>query len=80
MSETALLQVGGVDAGYGHVGVLRGVDLSVSAGTIVALVGSNGAGKLSPPRFRGHAEKEPNGRRGADGELEQTPVLDFKGH
>ncbi|HTE35294.1 MAG TPA: ABC transporter ATP-binding protein [Reyranella sp.] len=45
MSDTALLQVRGVDAGYGHVGVLRGVDLSVPAGTIVALVGSNGAGK-----------------------------------
>jgi branched-chain amino acid transport system ATP-binding protein len=45
MSDTALLQVRGVDAGYGHVGVLRGVDLSVPVGTIVALVGSNGAGK-----------------------------------
>ncbi len=45
MSEAALLEVGGLDAGYGPVGVLRGVDLSVAAGTIVALVGSNGAGK-----------------------------------
>ena len=45
MSGAGLLQVRGLDAGYGHVGVLRGVDLSVPAGTIVALVGSNGAGK-----------------------------------
>ena len=42
---SALLQVTGLDVGYGHVGVLRGVDLSVEAGTLVALVGSNGAGK-----------------------------------
>jgi branched-chain amino acid transport system ATP-binding protein len=41
----ALLQVSGLEVGYGHVGVLRGVDLAVSEGDIVALVGSNGAGK-----------------------------------
>ena len=42
---SALLQVTGLDVGYGHVGVLRGVDLAVDQGTLVALVGSNGAGK-----------------------------------
>ena len=42
---SALLQVEGLDVGYGHVGVLRGVDLAVEKGTLVALVGSNGAGK-----------------------------------
>jgi branched-chain amino acid transport system ATP-binding protein len=41
----ALLQVSGLDVGYGHVDVLRGVDLEVTRGAIVALVGSNGAGK-----------------------------------
>jgi branched-chain amino acid transport system ATP-binding protein len=42
---SALLEIAGLDVGYGHVGVLRGVELSVEAGTLVALVGSNGAGK-----------------------------------
>lgn len=42
---SALLRVASLDAGYGHVGVLRGVDLTVDKGTLVALVGSNGAGK-----------------------------------
>ena len=45
MSANAVLQVSGLEVGYGHVGVLRGVDLAVSEGDIVALVGSNGAGK-----------------------------------
>ncbi len=42
---TALLQVEGIDVGYGHVGVLEDVSLTVDEGSIVALVGSNGAGK-----------------------------------
>ena len=44
MSET-LLSVRGLRSGYGAVEVLRGVDLDVAAGEIVALLGSNGAGK-----------------------------------
>lgn len=40
-----LLAVRGLRSGYGAVEVLRGVDLDVAAGEIVALLGSNGAGK-----------------------------------
>jgi ABC-type branched-subunit amino acid transport system ATPase component len=40
-----LLQLQGVDAGYGAVQVLRTVDLVVQPGEIVALLGTNGAGK-----------------------------------
>jgi branched-chain amino acid transport system ATP-binding protein len=45
MSGNALLTIEGLRAGYGETEVLRGVDLSVNAGEIVAVLGSNGVGK-----------------------------------
>jgi branched-chain amino acid transport system ATP-binding protein len=43
----ALLDVKGLRAGYGDVPVLRGIDLSIAAGSITALIGANGAGKTT---------------------------------
>jgi branched-chain amino acid transport system ATP-binding protein len=40
-----VLELHGIQAGYGQVPVLRGVSLSVGEGEIVTLIGSNGAGK-----------------------------------
>ena len=40
-----LLEVAGIEAGYGGVPVLTGVDLVVHEGEAVALLGTNGAGK-----------------------------------
>lgn len=42
-----LLRARGLEAGYGDVQVLWGVDLDVPEGAIVSIVGSNGAGKTS---------------------------------
>jgi ABC-type branched-subunit amino acid transport system ATPase component len=42
-----MLEIKGLDAGYGEATVLRGIDLEVGAGQIVALIGANGAGKTT---------------------------------
>ena len=40
-----LLDVSGLNAGYGLVPVLRGIDMSVAPGEVIAVLGANGAGK-----------------------------------
>jgi len=42
-----VLEVRALEAGYGRVQVLWGVDLEVDDGEVVALIGSNGAGKTT---------------------------------
>ena len=42
-----LLRVAGLHAGYGKVGVLHGVDLTVAPGEVLAILGPNGAGKTT---------------------------------
>lgn len=42
-----MLIVEGIQAGYGAIQVLKGVDLEVRTGEIVTLIGANGAGKTT---------------------------------
>jgi branched-chain amino acid transport system ATP-binding protein len=47
---TALLSVRGVKTYYGNIAALKGVDVEVGDGEIVALIGANGAGKSTTLR------------------------------
>ncbi len=47
MTTEAAIRVQGLEKSYGDLQVLRGVDLAVAPGSIVALLGSNGAGKTT---------------------------------
>ena len=40
-----MLEISGLHAGYGKAEILRGIDLHVGQGEIVAVLGSNGVGK-----------------------------------
>ena len=42
-----LLEMKDVVAGYGNITALKGISLSVPEGSIVTLIGANGAGKIN---------------------------------
>jgi branched-chain amino acid transport system ATP-binding protein len=44
-AATPLLAIRGLHAAYGKIEALKGVDLDIKSGEIVALIGANGAGK-----------------------------------
>jgi len=45
VSAPVLLEVRGLEVAYGGIRAVKGIDLRVAAGEIVALIGANGAGK-----------------------------------
>ena len=58
-----MLKLAGVKAYYGNIQALKGIDLEISQGEIVTLIGANGAGKTTtlmsicgivPPRAGEH--------------------------
>lgn len=46
-SDEIVLKLAGVEAGYGRIRALHGIDLEVRRGQIVTLLGANGAGKTT---------------------------------
>lgn len=49
-TSDAVLHVQNLTAGYEHAAVIRNVDITVSGGEVVALLGANGAGKTTTLR------------------------------
>ncbi|MCU0868935.1 MAG: ABC transporter ATP-binding protein [Burkholderiales bacterium] len=47
MTTRPLLEVRGLEVAYGGIVAVRGIDLHVEAGELVALIGANGAGKTT---------------------------------
>ncbi|TFH34990.1 MAG: ATP-binding cassette domain-containing protein, partial [Anaerolineales bacterium] len=43
----SILEIQGVESGYGEVQILWGIDLSLEAGRLTSLVGANGVGKTT---------------------------------
>jgi branched-chain amino acid transport system ATP-binding protein len=71
---SALLEVSGLSLHYGDAQALDGVSLAVEAGRIVAIIGSNGAGKTSLIRAIAGMVRPSAGRiRFADAEITAWP-------
>ncbi len=82
MPISALLDVRGLHAGYGEINVLRGVDLSVAPGEIVAVLGSNGVGKSTLNRTLSGILRAREGAihfEGADLTREKPPSIVARG-
>ena len=68
MIEPAL-RVEGVRKSYGHVEVLKGINMQVKPGEVACLVGPSGSGKSTFLRCINHLEKINSGRLYVHGEL-----------
>jgi branched-chain amino acid transport system permease protein len=67
LSDTTLLRVENLHAGYGASQVLTGASFEVRAGSVVALIGANGAGKTTAMRVLSGTLKASKGKVLLDG-------------
>ncbi|HVS05731.1 MAG TPA: amino acid ABC transporter ATP-binding protein [Candidatus Dormibacteraeota bacterium] len=69
MSPTPMVQAEAVHKSFGRLEVLRGIDLEVSPGEVLCMIGPSGSGKSTFLRCINHLEKIDCGRLSVDGEL-----------
>jgi branched-chain amino acid transport system ATP-binding protein len=68
LAELPIVQLHDLNAGYGEVQVLWGVEMAVCSGKITALIGSNGAGKTTLMRALSGLIPVQSGQYVSDGE------------
>ena len=66
---TSLVEMRGIHRHFGDTHALRGVDLTLRAGEIHALLGSNGAGKTTLVRILAGLDRPDQGSVSVGGEL-----------
>jgi polar amino acid transport system ATP-binding protein len=69
MSDTPMVKAEAVHKSFGRLEVLRGIDLEVSPGEVMCMIGPSGSGKSTFLRCINHLEKIDCGRLSVDGEL-----------
>lgn len=76
-----VLELRGISAGYGDTTVLRGIDLVVAPGEVVALLGPNGAGKTTLIRAIAGQVRAAAGTVALDGaDVTRAPVFRRQRH
>src|SRR5438105_5945276 len=66
---TAMVKAEGVRKQFGRLEVLKGIDLEVTPGEVMCVIGPSGSGKSTFLRCINHLEKIDAGRLWVDGEL-----------
>ena len=77
-----MLQATGIEKNYGELHILKGVDLQISAGEIISIVGSSGAGKTTLLQILGTLDTPTKGKLFIEGknpfELNEKELAHFR--
>ena len=68
-ARTVMVRAENVHKSFGHVEVLKGIDLEVAEGEVFCLLGPSGSGKSTFLRCINHLERVDGGRLSVDGKL-----------
>ena len=82
MKTDSMIQLHGITKSFGSLQVLRGIDLQVNRGEVVAIVGPSGAGKTTLLQIMGTLDRPDEGEVIIDGEnvsrLSATKIAHFR--
>lgn len=82
MQTDSMIQLHGITKNFGSLQVLRGIDLQVNRGEVVAIVGASGAGKTTLLQIMGTLDRPDEGEVIIDGEnvsrLSATKIAHFR--